>query len=213
MFYTDKMDKNLRFGDIVRGFISIIPKVNNFIYENDKIEFNIDVNCPKFFSVMTPCCSIEDKTILLTPLQEIQKQSFFDNPYFKEDLTRINRPATAEQTMHPMHWAKLTESEKIERQQQPLQYGLKDVFIYEGRDKLPHYRVNLKGSDNMQINYYMISFKNIYKVNCDKIDRNKEVPQFVKYAQLSALARKDLREKVADYFHRIPDEDKLELEL
>jgi len=57
----------------------------------------------------------------------------------------------------------------------------------------------------------MINFKNIYHVNCEKVfDPKKPIDESILRSiilQLSKKTRNELREKMADYFGAIPDED------
>lgn len=61
----------------------------------------------------------------------------------------------------------------------------------------------------------MIDFKQIYHINCRKIQSNgKIVTEMVKckVLQLTVERRADLRHKLSKYFERIPEEDKILLE-
>ena len=80
--------QRLRFGDVLKGYIAVTPSIKGPILKVSTLNegYNIDVNLPIFSAVLSPCCSIGHATISLTPLIEVRK-SFFDNPYFAEDLT------------------------------------------------------------------------------------------------------------------------------
>jgi hypothetical protein len=56
----------------------------------------------------------------------------------------------------------------------------------------------------------MIDFKNSYKINCNKIKSPKDAPLNKKILQLSITSRSELREKIAYYYGRIPEEDLIE---
>lgn len=90
MFYEGTIDKALRFGDVLEGYVSVTPKINNPFFNKGDYNYHIDIALPSFSVVLSPCCSIGEQKISLTPLIEIRK-TFFSNPYFAQDLTRINR--------------------------------------------------------------------------------------------------------------------------
>jgi len=202
MFYTDTPDNALRFGDIVQRYIISAPNIRQPSYETD---FNIVVEKPKFCAVMSPCCSIGEKAIALSPLLPLQK-NFWGNPYFKEDLTRINRRMLAEQSVTPEQWDKYSPEERQRRTEEGLQYALVELFIYENNELLPQYNLIRRGEE-ISTRQYMIDFRKIYRVNCDLIISAARSPLETKILQLSVEARKELREKIAYYFERIPAED------
>jgi hypothetical protein len=55
----------------------------------------------------------------------------------------------------------------------------------------------------------MIDFKNIYKIECDKIISAKNAPLNSKCLQLSIQTSSELRDKVAYYYARIQREDRI----
>jgi hypothetical protein len=91
MFYQDQMDGQLRFGDIVKGYVLSNPDLKRPILDPMVHDYSIKINKPLYSVVVSPCCSIDKKSILLSPLIPV-RNDFFDNPYFVEDLTSINRP-------------------------------------------------------------------------------------------------------------------------
>jgi hypothetical protein len=81
MFYVkNSFDNVLRFGDVIKGFQFFIP---NFEELPDIVDSNIKIEITKssYFVVITPCCSIENGSISLTPLKQIRYQ-FFSNPFY-----------------------------------------------------------------------------------------------------------------------------------
>ncbi len=63
-----------------------------------------------------------------------------------------------------------------------------------------------------EVRYYMIDFRAAYKLNCDKITRKRQDNQDIpiqKYLQLTVNARKKLRDKIAAYYSRIPEDDEI----
>lgn len=172
MFYeVDRVEPVLRFGDILEGFILTTPNL-----VKDPTESNcctIDIDVPRLCVLLTPCCSVRDKIISISPLIELNP-SFFLNPYFTEDLTRINREVEARYTLPPERWEKLPEQEKIRRQNVGSGYVFLDQFIYEKNEHLTSYFLNNKKLGKFETNYYMIDYRNIYKINCEKIKSMEE---------------------------------------
>lgn len=208
MFYQDGPDQALRFGDIVRGYIltNVILQKPNWEAELD--DYKVNISSPKLSVIMTPCCSIEDRVILLTPLVPVHV-AFFDNPYLAENLTRVNRIMSPGQSVSPYVWEQLGEEEKQRRLGEGNTYAFLNLFVYEGHDLFPKYPLHRKGKDNIETNYYMIDFKNLYKVYCDKIISPTNSPLESKYLQLSIEIRAELRDKFVFYYSRVPEEDQL----
>jgi hypothetical protein len=57
------------------------------------------------------------------------------------------------------------------------------------------------------VGHYMVDFKSIVRIDCALIERKREAPAGTKILELSVVARAQLRDKLAAYFGRIPDED------
>lgn len=199
----ENIDDDLRFGDIISGFISLTPEIKKKDLNVLNKEFIINVETPDYSVIMTPCCTIKhskDDIISITPLIKV-RSSFFDNPYFAEDLCRINRKMKPEQTLSPEGWDRLPLEEKQKRLNVGLSYALLELFIYDKNDLLKEYTVNRIKEENFKTNYYMINFKYSFKIGC-----NKNQLQKVKLLQLSSSTRIELNEKINCYF-RIPKED------
>jgi hypothetical protein len=90
---------------------------------------SIDVFLSAFSVIMDPCCQIGDQSISLTPLLPIKKP-FFANPYLKEDLTRLNRIMTPQQSVPPQVWEAMSPEEKQRR----LEIG--DKYAYPKGDSV-----------------------------------------------------------------------------
>jgi len=210
MFYEKEPDKELRFGDVLRGCIATTPNIRELILPDQILSegYNIDVDLPMYSVVVTPCCSIDkkEKIISLTPLIEV-RNSFFDNPYLAEDLTRINRAMTPEQTVAPHIWDQFPPEEKQKRLNEKVGYAFLELFIYEKNEWFPKYTIHRK-QGSVETNYYMINFKNIYKLNYKEM----RTPIESKCLQLSVQARAELRDKMSYYYARVPKEDKILLE-
>ena len=206
MFYQEEMDRALRFGDVISGFVSSTPMMEEPAPAGEHRDFRLDVCLPMFLVILSPCCSIREKTLSLAPLKQIALPKVFDNPYFSEDLTRINRVMTAQQAVVPRTWDQLPEDEKQKRLGQGIVYTLVSLFIYEGHDRLPEYEVDRKG-DNIITNKYVIDFRDTFRVNCPRIVTPRNAPVEARILQLSVQTRAELRDKIASYYARVPEED------
>jgi len=208
MFYQDDLDQAMRFGDVVRGYILANAILEKPSWETQLDDYTVNISSPPFSVIMTPCCSIEDKTIILTPLIQVYP-TFFDNPYLVGDLTRANRIMSLQQAVPPYVWEQLGDEEKQKRLAEGNTYAFINLFVYERQDSLPEYTLHRKRDKNIVSNYYMINFKNLYKVHCDKIISPTNSPLESKHLQLSVEAREELRVKLARYYSRVPQEDQL----
>ncbi len=206
-FYDDEIEPTFRFGDVVQGFQVTTPTFDQPMLQFDQFKYRIDVYNPYYCVILTPCCSIDGGIITLVPLIKIWN-SFYKNPYFEEDFTRINRVvANPENSVSSAQWKHMSQEEKSIRLGADPDYTLYNLFIYEPNDLFPKYPVDLSGRDNPIINYYMVDFKNVYQVNCPLIKKPNNVPIESKRLQLSIDTRKELRDKIAYYYGRTPAED------
>lgn len=157
MFYAKKRDNILRFGDVVRGYILSNPTIKEPVspLKSESHNYKIDIEMPINSIVLTPCCSIGESTISLTPLIKV-RSDFFKNPYYAEDLTRINRMMKPQQSLSPDEWKKLS----LEKQQRHLAEGTTyahlNLFIYGENEIFKEYTLRQR-----EITHYMIDFKNI----------------------------------------------------
>jgi hypothetical protein len=204
MFYQQNIDEALRFGDILKGYILAASNIEEPSLSKN---YKIDINLPAYCVVLSPCCSIGEKTISLSPLVEM-RGSFFDNPYLAEDLTRINRKMEPQQTVSPQIWERFPPEEKQKRLEVGYEYGFIEFFVYEKNDLFPKYIINRRNG-NIETNNYMIDFRNTHKVSCEKIITPKNAPLKSKILQLSIETRSELRLKIAKYYARIPIEDQV----
>jgi len=211
MFYEREPEKALRFGDVLKGYPSTTPMIEEPILNGVGRKYNVNISIPNYCVVMDPCCSIGNKMISLTPLIQVFT-TFFDNPYLAEDLTRINRVMKPEQAVPPAVWEKLPEEEKRKRLAEGDAYAFVSLFVYEKHDLFPRYTVHRRKGQRIETNYYMIDFRNTYKLSCDKIHSPTNAPLHSKVLQLSVKTRSELRDKVTFYFARIPQEDKIRME-
>lgn len=207
MFYERKVDQALRFGDVLRGYPSATPTIQEPLLSPTGHAYNIDVDLPSFSVVLSPCCSIGDKTISLAPLTGL-RGTFFNNPYFVEDLTRINREMEPQQAVPPDVWDRFGMEERQRRLGEGKGYAFIELFVYAENEMLPRYTVHRK-QGNIETGYYMIDFRSVYRLNCDSIVTPENSPLKSKCLQLSLQARSELRDKIASYFSRVPLEDSI----
>lgn len=211
-FYEDQPEQAFRLGDVITGFQLTRAQIHH--PSKERGSWSIAIERPRYLAVMTPCCSIEKKSIVLAPLVSV-RPSFYRNPYFAEDLTRINREVAPEKSVAPAAWEKNMSREHKEKLLAigPA-YMFQDCFIYDKHDLLIQYQLDSKHPENQLssqppkiIGCYMVDFKSTYRIDCDMIDRDKPSPPNTKILQLSVPAREGLRRKLAHYFARIPEED------
>jgi len=207
MFYDDNPQSVLRFGDVVRGFLLTHCHTYSPSSREKPDAFQIEVTHPDLAVVLTPCCTIAQRSgnmLILSPLLQIKPDCYFDNSYLKEDFTRINREMSIEQAIGPEKWGKLPADEQSRRlaDSHGKRYTIVNLFVYDSHDLLPEYELKYK-SKKALVNYYMIDFRNICRAQTIS-DTN---PSSTKLLQLSVQARKELREKLAHYFGRKPEED------
>jgi hypothetical protein len=205
LFYADRVANALRFGDIVRGFLLTSPTVDEPSKERFPAIYEISVSAPDFLVVMDPCCQIGHKLITLASLSHVWP-AFYDNPYLKEDLTRINRKMSAEQSVPPYIWKTMPSEEKQKRSELGQQYAFANLFVYEEHGLLPKYTVHRKDG-NIETGYYVADFKDLHKIHCDKINSAQDVPLELKVLQLSIESRSSLRNKISSYYGNPPVED------
>ena len=206
LFYQDKMDSNFRFGDVLKGLVLSTPNLIDLPLASNNTVFNLNISMPDYCVIVSPCCAIADQVLSLSPLIPVLN-TFFKNPYFEEDLTRINREILPDKTLPHFVWEKLPDEEKLDRLSKGMAYTFLDFFIYKEHPIFPKYEVHRKGAENMFTSYYMIDFRNTFRINCSKIKKPDVVPLEAKCLQLTIDARKELREKIAFYYGNPPMED------
>lgn len=207
MFYARDPQTILRFGDVVRGFLLTHSNGYSPSSAQKPDAYHIEVFHPNLAVVLTPCCTIAQRSgnmLVVSPLREIRPDLYFDNSYLRENFTRMNRKMTIQQAIGPEQWERISDEEKAQRlaHSPGKQYIILNEFVYEKHDLLPEYELTYK-HNKVTINYYMIDFRNICRVQKSS-DVN---PSAIKLLQLSIQARAELRDKLAHYFGRRPEED------
>jgi hypothetical protein len=84
-------------------------------------------------------------------------------------------------------------------------YVFADEFVYAPNALLPQYVVHIKGG-NLETGFYVVDFRDSIKIACDQIQRRYS-PEAAKVLQLSVETRNFMRQKIADFYQRVPDED------
>lgn len=209
LFYHDQTDETLRFGDVVRGFPLSAAHIEQPAVTEALREYRIDVCQSEFGVIMTPCCSIGDKMLSLTPLLQV-RPAFYRNPYLAEDLLRVNRPMSPEQAVPPEQWKKMTASDRDRRfdMSRPESWAFVDLYVYGAHDLLPRYDIHVREGAR-KTGFYMVDFRLTCHVKCDKLANAKQAPLYAKRLQLSVSARGELRDKVAEFYARVPREDEV----
>jgi hypothetical protein len=208
MFYEKQPHNVLRFGDVLEGFILSSTSMVSPEEARKKKRYHIEVRNPDYVVVFSPCCSIGDKTLALSPLIPVLS-GFFDNPYLSEGLTRVNREMTPEQSVSPHVWETMSEEDKARRfRGEPKGHAFLENFVYEKHDLLKTYTVH-RQTGNIETNHYMVDFRKIYRIECGKVANPKQAPLETKILELSIPTRGELRHKLAHYFGREPEEDRI----
>lgn len=221
-FYAEEYDVDLRFGDIIQvnGLISATPTFKELNRTSEINDFFIDVSKPKYCVVITPCCSIGENKLILTPLLPIRRD-FYKNSYYYEDFTRINRKMNAHQSMPPEEWSKLTPEKQQLRMKEEMEYALVDLFIYPPHLLLLKYSLKVQLPNTMdrvetEMGYYMIDFRNNFRICSNNIVYDKKKGSnnlgHIKLLELSISARSELRDKLSEYYYKPAQEDLIEID-
>jgi hypothetical protein len=209
VFYDPNPAEVPRMGDVVMGFHNVTLKLGSSL-DRDFGDLHIAVTHPRHLAILTPCCSIEKEVVSLAPLVPLP-WAVFQNPYFVEDLTRINRLVPPDKAIPPMAWDNLPSDKRKQRMDGGNAYVWAEMFVFEANDLFPKYEIR-RGNEKRESNAYMVDFKGIFRVESKAINRdsNRELVK-LRLLQLSVQARQDLRDKLAAYFARVPAEDETEL--
>ncbi len=203
MFYNSKIDPTLRFGDVLQGYVLASTSIKS---PNPK-DYSVDIKTPDYCVVLTPCCSIEQGTILLSPLIPVLSD-FFKNEYFEEDLTRINRQMKLQNKFSKHEWKDFSLEKKAEIESKGKeQWSNVNYFVYDGHPIFPEYKLR-----KHQIRYYMIDFRRAYRLKCPMIKRKEKMKEKdtpiieSKILQLTNKTREELRTKLSFFYFRKPEE-------
>jgi len=214
MFYTDKPDfNNLRFGDVIQGFVGVIPVIE-FPF-TDKIlegyEYQIKSFISEFSVVMTHCCSIGKGNLTLAPLKKIHHKIdlFRLNSDIYNNFTVLNRKIEKKILIPKKNWEKYNNEKKAEVKMQGKGWHHIDKVFYESNDLFTPYDIELSDEETIRINSYIVDFSDIYNVQCSRIQKNNIDKKILKSKclELTDNAREEIKEKIAIYFSRPTDED------
>jgi len=211
MSYDDKPSQILRLGDVVQGFPLTASGFSPTTDGSYPGEFHVAVKQPQFSVVLSPCCSIGPSTVMISPLLKIQR-GWFKNPFFANDFTVVNRPMTVDQALTAEELAKLSSDERQKRLDAAPggSYVHVELFVFAPHDLLPEYTISWQGERTVR--HYMVDFRRAHRVECQDISYPQKADSAIsrlKRLQLSTSARKELRDKLAFFYGRVPAEDRL----
>jgi len=216
MFYKDPPSEFLRMGDIVTGFVSAVPEMDEPIADKF-VNYKVTVELPKLLVIITPCCSIGDEKISVVPLEEVGlRKELFEMPYLKDDMTKINRKMEPQKAIKPQRWATLKPEDQLDILNRPEDYQYNELFVFAEHDALPEYTVKIRSETEFNSRYYMIDFRKATRVACKCIvspntkaftEEIKQKALCSKILELHPHVRQELRNKIMNYYCRIPDED------
>lgn len=203
MFYEERSEPILRFGDVITNIVEHVPVLNKLPHDN---EYQIDIKNTKYFVVTSPCCSIEDEMLSVSPMRPVL-QKLFDNEYFRDDFTRLNLPIDPQNSIPKKAWDKMD----VDKQRQFLEkgktYSFIELFAYQGNECFDEYKITTREREVFSSRYYLIDFRNIFYFRSKEVRRGNDFSA-IKLIQLSIDTRKELRDKLTNYFARVPEEDR-----
>lgn len=204
-FYAETSSTELRLGDVLSGFVSITTALDRpFPGGGTKHEYSIEVSHPDYVVVLTPCCSIRKNALIsLAALQHVPHKTF-QNDNWSHDLTLINRPMEPWKVFSSAIWERKPDTEKQSYLARPTSYTFSGDFIYAPHDLLVPY--NPSSKSEFSTNYYIVSFGSAFSVKCEAL-KDIKTNKIAKILELTAGSRTDLRNKLVNYFGRIPEED------
>lgn len=211
MFYEEQQDSHLRFGDIIsEQEITYLRLKEEKTYNSPNS--NLCLSKPKFSVVITPCCSISNSQIALTPLIEIEPKTY-RNEYFAEDVTRINKLIPANKKVPSEIFKKMTPIEQSDMLRSGSTFEFLDFFVYEKMDLFDTYKIKCywdkeNNMPNITVQDHMIDFRIISHVISQNLNKTSEnLLLRKKVAQLSKISRSSLRDKISSYYAKAPIED------
>jgi hypothetical protein len=197
----------LRLGDIVTGYTSVLACLGADSGPADVHVgelSSIRVVKESLAVVLTPCCSIEGKTLVIGSLEHV-RPVWFGNPYLSADFVRIDRKMYSSDAIPPEEWTSMSASERADKMALGPLWSYLEYFAFPSGSILPPYSTTFK-SQQYTTDFYVVDFRHPMLVR-------HEFPQTAGHAcgekvlQLSSQARELLRRKIAYYYFRRPTED------
>ncbi|HUS96568.1 MAG TPA: hypothetical protein VMX97_07510 [Hyphomicrobiaceae bacterium] len=206
MFYSEKNDKMLRFGDVVRGFACGKLLIEQPFVDGLPSVYRVEV-CHRLAIVLSPCCAIRDGYLQLAPLQQVEPNWYLNSSWIN-DLTVINKPMEAREAVPPYKWDNMDPTERTRRVAMGKQYTLADYFVYAPNSLLGDYEISCQRTTHVQ-GHYAVDFRAIVCVKCPLVIKPEKFPIETKLLQLSKETRASLRDKLSYYYGKTPEEDAL----
>lgn len=113
----------------------------------------------------------------------------------------------AEQALPPKHWESLTAEKKSELMAKGESFIFEECFVYDANPLFTPYELKKGAKTFSPVAHRLLDFKKIVRIDCALIERNRDAPAGIKLLELTIAARSQLRDKLAHFFARIPDED------
>lgn len=203
-FYCASPSNLLRQGDIVSGLPILHPTLQGASASDALKGYKIEVKvCP--CAVITPCCSIEDEQVVLSPLHQLESR-FIKNEFFRADPLMINCKVEPEQSTGARAWEGLLPDEKVKRLAEGKAFAWLYLFVFDAHPLLQTY--TLKGKET---GFYCVDFRRTFAIKWDQIRRGNDAASGIKLLELGVEARATFREKLTAYFERTPEEDRAQL--
>ena len=203
-FYSDPPSKELRFGDVVTGFQHPTVRIDT---PEKALDVRISVTRPQYFAVMTPCCAIELNSVSLAPLVQVRDAIVLKHPRLHDHLSLINVPFPPKEGFTEEQIGKMDVGKQTQLLSETAKYTYFDCFVYEQNGLFPTYEVKRNNKTIATLQYRMVDFKSIFRVECNLIEREQDAPPGIKVAELTVEARAQLRDKLTYYFSQNADED------
>lgn len=122
--------------------------------------------------------------MLLSSLIPI-KRAFYRNPYFAEDVTRINIKIAPEKSIPAEDWNALSQDERDRRIEKGNAYTSLEFFVCENNGLFPECELTIRNHE-IYNPPYVIDLRRTFFVKCNKIQKDqKNIPIGVKLLELS----------------------------
>ena len=125
-------------------------------------------------------------------------------------MTRLNAHVEPKNSLPLTAWERMDPAKKAELLSKGPSYIYIECFVYEPHPLIPTYTLkksSKEGTKEWEIGHRLIDFKQIFRVECNLIERLREAPEGIKLLELTISVRSQLREKLAAFFARVPEED------